>query len=107
MLRHDPEPLPAIGRISEGIGGSLQVSAGLRERGVARDESVLGVGGAGLDTACESHRELWLSDAEGRADHRRQVDGVVLGHPGVGGAFQPHKIRCRVLPLTECSASEC
>jgi hypothetical protein len=43
-LGNEPKPLPAIGGIGVGIGRGLQVTAGLGEGGVRRDETVLGDG---------------------------------------------------------------
>jgi len=62
LLGHDPEPLPAIGSIGVGVGGCLQIPAGLGDRGVRRDERVLGQRVTGFETGDEPLDELWFPD---------------------------------------------
>ena len=74
MLGHDPEPLPAIRGIGVGVGGGLQVPAGLGEGGVRRDEGVLGVGGAGSRPLTSRSASSGSPIAQRGANHRGEDD---------------------------------
>ncbi len=62
VLGDDPEPLPAIGGLLVGFGGGWEVSSGLGEGRLGRDEGVLSVGTAGLETAHQPLCEFGMTD---------------------------------------------
>lgn len=77
MLGDDPGRLPAIGGIGIGIGGGLKVAAGFHQGRLGCDESVFGVGVAGLETVHEALRELPVADPQGGAHHLGEEGGAV------------------------------
>ena len=107
LLYDDPEPLPAIGGLGVGIGGGLEVPAGLGSGSVRRDEGVLGVGVAGLERRPRVDRRARARRSPGRcAPSRGARDDVerpvaaaaVRPRPRRAARPQPRPARARRAP---------
>jgi len=88
-LRDNPEPLPAIGRISVGRGCCVLIATSLCERRVRRDEGVFGVWVRSLETGHEAFGEFGVIGFKGCAHHHRE--GYEVACPRGG----PHARRAR------------
>lgn len=78
----------------------------LGQGGVRRDEGVLGVGVAGLNTTVETLGELRVTDRRGGAHHRGEVGDVVQVLASAGGRLDVCEQGGRAVVLSEPGASE-
>jgi hypothetical protein len=102
LLRDNPEPLPAIGRISVGLGCCLLIATSLSERRVRRDEGVFGVWVRLLKTGHEAFGEFGVTGFKGRAHHHREGYEVTRVRARTREGVKLGKERDRCRRLTEC-----